>query len=239
MHWSGRRPPGRTGSCRRPGSTITEYVLSVPMRAGCPARRRPAWRCPRPGWCVHEALSVPTAPLWVPPRQAHRRVVHVAEALLQALHERRSLHDLLAQSQRSRSALCTPRSPIAPTKACPFCRRTSPLALDAPALGGPPCEKAVRNVITLPMAPLDRSLLGLLVQRGQPLVVADHQEPAGVLGRLDHGLGLVVGGSHGLLAQHVLAGLQGGHGDGACRALGVHTDTASTSLRASTSCHLS
>ena len=49
---------------------------------------------------------------------------------------------------------------------------------------------------------------------GQTLVETDHQVLAGLTGGLHHGLAVLLGGGHGLFAQHVLARLQGLDADG-------------------------
>ena len=51
-------------------------------------------------------------------------------------------------------------------------------------------------------------LPGLLMGRGQPLVLVDHQQLSGLSGRPRHGLAVLQRGRHGLFAQHVLPGLQ-------------------------------
>ena len=53
-----------------------------------------------------------------------------------------------------------------------------------------------------------QELLGLLMGGGQALVMADHQALAALAGGGHHGLALLQGDRHGLLAQDVLAGAQ-------------------------------
>ena len=66
-------------------------------------------------------------------------------------------------------------------------------------------------------------LLGLLMGRGQTLVMADHQALAALLGGGHHGLALLQGDGHRLFAQDVLAGLQGLDADLGMEGVG-HTD---------------
>ena len=79
---------------------------------------------------------------------------------------------------------------------------------DAPGLGPAVAEGGAEGDDLADLS-LGDHLLGQLVSLGQPLVLADHQKLALLVGDLHHLLAVGEGDGHGLFAEDVLAGLEG------------------------------
>ena len=69
------------------------------------------------------------------------------------------------------------------------------------------------SVVDIAQPAVVHNLLGNLVHREVTVLIADGQHLAGAVPGVQHLLGVGGGGSHGLLAQHMLAGFQSGHSD--------------------------
>ena len=83
-------------------------------------------------------------------------------------------------------------------------------------VGGPALEVGAPHVEELPERALVDELLGQVDGWHPPVLVGVHVDDApgiGLLGGFRHGLGVLQCGGDGLLAEHVLSGVQGGNGD--------------------------